>query len=388
MNTPDTNAPLLAPLRALPTEVSVDHVAIMVAAFPLAAASFSWIAYLNQHLNTLLMTTTGTLLLGTSLYLANAEAPALREVEAIAPATVLELAEVDAPLPEPAAVFDMPAQKPAVTPVEQAPVVITTALSGPQPAPPAPEPLATSAPTPATAVRSHGKRVFPFSGFTALTITGSLDVVVEQGPFAVEASGDEELLEGIHFEMGGKNLMLLLSEPCLKNSERGRDRARELVVTVRLPRLERLEILGSGSAVLDHFERGGDMAFIVRGSGDIHFTAITGLRGFHAELFGSGDITGGEVEVSGTTTIQLRGSGDVRLSGTTKRADIEVFGSGDVDASGLRSDDVKVVVRGSGDARVNSIGSLEQSIFGSGEIHNNGNAGRSRPRGVGSDQTY
>ena len=389
MTTPNDNAPVLAPLRALPTEVSVDHVAVMVAAFPLAAASFSWIAYLNQHLNTLLMTTTGTLLIGTSLYLASTEAPATRIAEAT-PAHVLEFVEVGEPEPEPAAVFEMPAPKAAATAVEPAPTALDVRMAEPASAPGTPEPMVMSSiiTEPEVVELSNEKRTWPFSGFTELSITGSLDVIVEQGPFSVEATGDPEMLEGVRFDLGGNTLMMLLSEPCLKNSESGRGRSRDLVVTIRMPRLERLELLGSGSATLNKFERGDDMEFVLRGSGDIRFKEITGLRKLRAELFGSGDIIGGEVEVSGATTLELRGSGDIRISGTTQRTDIEVFGSGDVDAGGLRSEDVDVVIRGSGDAHVNSTGRLEQSVFGTGEIHDNGSAGRGRPRGVGSDQTY
>ncbi|MEO5585442.1 MAG: hypothetical protein ABIQ75_08310, partial [Flavobacteriales bacterium] len=70
MKAPEDNDQALALLRDLPVEVSLEQVAHMVAAFPLAAGATGWLASLKTHLNTILIMTIGTLIIATATYFA------------------------------------------------------------------------------------------------------------------------------------------------------------------------------------------------------------------------------------------------------------------------------------------------------------------------------
>ncbi|HNK42962.1 MAG TPA: hypothetical protein PL002_17370, partial [Flavobacteriales bacterium] len=81
MNRAEEEQAVLAPLRELPPEVSLEQVRDMVAAFPLGMGAVAWLIHtLKFNLNTLLMTSIGTLLLGTGLYLFSGSTPAATPV--------------------------------------------------------------------------------------------------------------------------------------------------------------------------------------------------------------------------------------------------------------------------------------------------------------------
>ncbi len=76
MNTPDKKDALLAPLRELPVEVSLQQVEHMVAAFPAAMGAMAWLLHtVKFNLNTLIMTSIGTLLLGTGIFVLSLDTP-------------------------------------------------------------------------------------------------------------------------------------------------------------------------------------------------------------------------------------------------------------------------------------------------------------------------
>lgn len=86
-----------------------------------------------------------------------------------------------------------------------------------------------------------------------------------------------------------------------------------------------------------------------------------------AEMAGSG-----EIDISDVTkdkiVLVLSGSGDIRARGQAAELDATINGSGDVQADGLKAGAVKVVVNGSGKAKVHATDSLTTEIRGSGDI--------------------
>lgn len=69
-----------------------------------------------------------------------------------------------------------------------------------------------------------------------------------------------------------------------------------------------------------------------------------------------------------TFDLDVSGSGDVDAAGQTQTATIDVNGSGDSDLSALRMTDVNVDVSGSGDLRVGPTGAARIDISGSGDV--------------------
>ena len=247
-------------------------------------------------------------------------------------------------------------------------------------------PIPPIAPPEAVVLRTNGSgKTFDLNGFTGVALHSYLDVVVEQGEFSVTATGETGSLERL--ELVVQNGTLIVDMGAARSGKSECSAAEGVKLIVHMPRLDRVELLGSGTVQAGAFTKGGGLSLSLQGSGDIHLDRFDELTSITVELGGSGDIVAEAVHVAGQTKVELSGSGDVRMGGSTGQIDVNLIGSGDVDMSELRSVTGKVRVIGSGDAYVNCTGALDQRVQGSGDIHPSGSAGGNRPRGVGA-QTY
>lgn len=66
--------------------------------------------------------------------------------------------------------------------------------------------------------------------------------------------------------------------------------------------------------------------------------------------------------------LSLTGSGDIRVSGEVDASDIDVTGTGDVDASRLKTKNLKVTLMGAGDISARASKSVEVNQLGTGDI--------------------
>jgi hypothetical protein len=66
--------------------------------------------------------------------------------------------------------------------------------------------------------------------------------------------------------------------------------------------------------------------------------------------------------------LSLTGSGDIRVSGEVDASDIDVTGTGDVDASRLKTKDLKVTLMGAGDISARASHSVKVNQLGTGDI--------------------
>ncbi|MCU0320254.1 MAG: DUF2807 domain-containing protein, partial [Flavobacteriales bacterium] len=367
MSTEEPNTPSLELLRDLPTEVSLGQVEQWVALFPPVPPPTPW--YHHFSLNSILMTTASTLLIGGALYLLSADpatTPHTVQLPAPPAGTTVPQTPVSttaAPLlPHgPAAPQQLPTNAPVLT-------VDTVSASEPPAAPapiapPSAPPPVTAAPPPATVVPASvasNERRFDLSGFQSIRLHGSLNIHLEQGPFSVVAMGSERDLNDVRAEVGNKTLVVSQA-----NSQRFyTGRQEPLKVVVRMPDLNGLEVFGSGSISAGRFTSTGKVALKVQGSGDVSVEALANARELTVELYGSGDVVCKDAEVSGTTTLTLTGSGDVEIGGRTEQLIATLTGSGDVEAGDLRAQRAKVNLTGSGDATVNSASAVEQIVSG------------------------
>ncbi len=161
-------------------------------------------------------------------------------------------------------------------------------------------------------------------GFEAITVRGSLDVVVRVGesPHAT-IHGDDNLIEYV--------------ETSVENR----------VLTVRVRRGYRLDPPPRLEIGVEQI--GG---VTLAGSGNV---AIEGVARQHL-------------------TLALGGSGDLRCRGTTDRLSVDVAGSGRMNLFGLAAGDVKVDVSGSGGVETFAAQKLAVSIAGSGKVLYRGEA--------------
>ena len=121
---------------------------------------------------------------------------------------------------------------------------------------------------------------------------------------------------------------------------------KKLDIRVSSPRLEGVNIAGSGEVHLPDGLDTGDLQLSVAGSGDLS------LKGLLCQSVGA----------------SVAGSGDLVLNGTADQANYHVSGSGDLSASKLKAQQVEASVAGSGDITCHATDLLKANISGSGEI--------------------
>lgn len=102
------------------------------------------------------------------------------------------------------------------------------------------------------------------------------------------------------------------------------------------------------------------------GSGNI-VGELAKTESFYLENHGSGDINVA-VSANDLVSVLINGSGDVSLNGDSDDLNIDISGSGNVDAFGLAAIHAYVKIDGSGDAEVKVSESLQVDINGSGDV--------------------
>jgi len=83
-------------------------------------------------------------------------------------------------------------------------------------------------------------------------------------------------------------------------------------------------------------------------------------------------------------SVRQIGSGDIVLRGSTDKLEIELQGSGNVEAYDLQADSANIRILGSGDAKVTVTDSIEAKITGSGDIYYKGGPERVQVQTLGS----
>lgn len=375
MNPAEDSPVKLDVLRQLPLEVDLEQVRRMVAGFPLAMGALAWLIHtLKFHLNTVLMSTLGTLIVTTALVWqtgprSTAEAPsalaprtlpaapAMTE-EAAAPA-VLSVEPTRAPAVPAAA----PTNEPAPEPVPAQPAVAAAPASSTVPAAPQPAPVSQTPVAPRIATGSE--RVFDLRGFTGITLLGSMNVVVEQGDFAVRATGAARDLDLLDIRMDGHSLAIgTVKQRKVRFSG-------DVLVQVTLPELKQLTINGSGDIKASGTGTTTSLELHVLGSGAILLTGPRKTGQLTVAVNGSGAVKVEGVAVSGTSKVSMLGSGDVLVAGSTDRLELSLSGSGDADVSGLSiAKGGQVTTMGSGDVLLNSTVPLSVVNMGSGRVRN------------------
>jgi hypothetical protein len=181
--------------------------------------------------------------------------------------------------------------------------------------------------------------------FNTVKTSGSIDVEIKSGDsYVLSVENDENLLPYIVTEVNNGVLNIHYKS----GTNISNDHAK---VFVTAPSLNKIITSGSGDITVNG---------IIKNANQIEFS-----------LSGSGEIDAQvdapSVKVTGS------GSGNIKLSGRTKDFDCKVRGSGDVNCSGLQSENTTITISGSGDAHVFASVSLKARTSGSGDIYYSGN---------------
>ncbi|MBN1295333.1 DUF2807 domain-containing protein [bacterium] len=181
--------------------------------------------------------------------------------------------------------------------------------------------------------------------FTGIRVNGSMDVTVTQGEQqTVAVHGEENLIPLIETIVRDDTLVI--------GSRNGIVSSQEIRVIITIPRLNAVQ---------------------VDGSGEIEATGVWTGEEFVAVVNGSGDITVKMCDVD-RITCRVSGSGDATLSGSTRELTCHLNGSGDIDASEMAAVQANAELHGSGDIRIRASATLNAKVVGSGDIHCTGDA--------------
>lgn len=195
------------------------------------------------------------------------------------------------------------------------------------------------------------------SGFTKVRQSGSFDVYLSNGPYAIRIEAEENILPYIETELEGKQLRIRSAEGIRLNT------TKPVKIYVSAPEIEEVQSAGSGDirteSTLTHAEK---IRLITTGSADI------------------------EAAVNAPTVLaEITGSGNLELSGETRTFKGEITGSGDMEAAQLKAESATVDIKGSGNANVYASVQLSVDVAGSGDVTYRGNASQisSKMRGSG-----
>ncbi len=218
------------------------------------------------------------------------------------------------------------------------------------------------------------------SGFTGIEVGGSWEVTVRPGPYDVQVTVDDNVVDDLRVEVRGDALYFGLRPQV-------RLRRVTLRAQVTMPALDAVGVSGSGDATFSDFESPA-LRLRVTGSGDVEGSGIS-VGVLDAGISGSGDITL-EGCASESAGVSITGSGDVTLRGAsdeqpTGSVTLQISGSGsaDLDGCAFASANVRITGSGSGTLTLGS-GDLAGSISGSGEVRYRGSPARVDVRTTGS----
>ena len=207
------------------------------------------------------------------------------------------------------------------------------------------------------------------SNFSSISVLGSPDVEYRQ-------SDGSKTTVSIY---GSDNLVDLLEvstvngvlQVNIKKGVKILSGERRLKVIASSPSLNQVNIKGSADVYLKGAIKGNDLNLNIAGSGDIEAENLQ-YTNLSAYIKGSGDIDVKNVKGTTVKTI-VSGSGDVNIKGAAKWAALTVNGSGDISADKLAATEVIATVSGSGDISCYASKQLDAKVSGSGDIEYKGN---------------
>lgn len=172
------------------------------------------------------------------------------------------------------------------------------------------------------------------------------DAIVEisaQSPVAAMATGSQDALDRLIIE--GRDGRLTISSRKFAGDERRAPSGEPLRILLHTPKLRDVLVVGSG-VVRAQTLRGQQMQVAVRGAGQLEVLDIQGDR----------------------LTAQLLGNGRMKLAGAVKQGQMQMSGANQVEAEGLRFDEISVESEGIGDHRIHAVKRAAVTARGMGRV--------------------
>lgn len=146
---------------------------------------------------------------------------------------------------------------------------------------------------------------------------------------------------------------------------------RRLKVIASSSSLVQVDVRGSADVDLKGTIQGNSLQLNIFGSGDIEAENLQ-VTHISNTLKGSGDIKLKNVKAA-NINVEVNGSGDVEIKGETQQAVLALRGSGDITANKLIAVHVSANIAGSGDIECYASQQLDAVVNGSGDIEYEGN---------------
>ena len=215
------------------------------------------------------------------------------------------------------------------------------------------------------------------AGLTEFDMSGPLQVELRVGPApSLQVEGDSNLLPLIRTETSGPAMRVWVQGSVRTNNG--------LRIIYTTPQLEQIRASGSGRLVASGFNGAaltltksgsgesqlsgsvGRLNMQLSGSGSVNATALQSGNA-NLELSGSGRLDMGRVSAD-ALNVKVRGSGDLQASGAATNVNARVSGSGGVNLMELASERADLSTNGSGDISARVKQSLVATTNGSGSI--------------------
>ena len=183
----------------------------------------------------------------------------------------------------------------------------------------------------------------PLSGFTGIEVGGSWQVTVRPGPYDVQVTVDDNVVDDLRVEVRDGALHFGLRPQV-------RLRRVTLRAQVTMPSHEAVRVSGTGDATFAEFASP-SLRLSVTGFGDVEGSGIS-VGALVAGVSGSGDITlegcaseSADVSIIGSGEITLHGAADDQRAGVLE---LQISGSGSADLTGSISARERCATRLSG----------------------------------------
>ena len=156
--------------------------------------------------------------------------------------------------------------------------------------------------------------------FKEIRVEGSMNVLVKQGDSVkVTAKDYANILPYLDIRVVGNALVISYENNAWISNSAGE-------VTVTLPTLTGVEVIGSGDVGTISDFKFTDLSLIISGSGDFSFAGT--CKTLNAKISGSGDIRAYDLPTE-IVTARISGSGNMQLN-VSKSLDATISGSGDI----------------------------------------------------------
>ncbi len=189
---------------------------------------------------------------------------------------------------------------------------------------------------------------------------GAFNITFEQAPEQrIQAVGQQNIIDDLSLDVSGGVWDMELDENCYRNFE--------LTIRIFVPDVNSIEINGSNDVVINSFDSLDALVIESSGSGVIFQSGTLNIEGmFRVLSSGSANVTANFN--AGQTEVEITGSGDIKFDGTTDSFNIDIDGSGNINAFGLQTSACDIDIRGAGNVNVNVSDTLNVKISGSGSV--------------------